>query len=110
MQDTRTHIIHERTPNARRTIGYRVTSHENRLEFIAAEARCHPNDNFNKRVARSIVETRLKSAVETGKYHRVFTGQIANVKMPTTASEWREVEQTILGLAEYRLQPPAALS
>ncbi len=110
MQDNRTHIIHERTPSARRTIGYRVVSHDDRLEFIAAEARCHPNDNFNKRVARSIVETRLDSAVNEGKRHRVFEGQIANVKQPQTAQEWREVEQTILALSEYRLPEPAALS
>lgn len=106
----RTHIIHERTETFQRTIGYRVDSYDGNLSFIAAEARCHPNDNFNKKVARSIVETRLNSAINDGVLHRTFRGNIANVKMPTTAQEWREVEKTILLLSEYRLPEPKGVA
>lgn len=110
MPDNRTHIIHERTEEVRRTLGYRVVSTDNNsVSVIAAEARCHPNDNFNRKVARSIVDTRLDSALKEGKRHRVFEASIANTREPTTAREWRELEQTLLMLAEYRLPEPAAL-
>lgn len=110
MQDNRTHIIHERTDEVRRTIGYRVVNNEaGTLKVVAAEARCHPNDNFNRKVARSIVDTRLRSATEEGKRHRVFEAEFANTKLPTRASEWRELEQSLLLLSEFRLPSPAAL-
>ena len=110
MQDNRTHIIHERTAKVRRTLGYRITNAEGgNLKVIAAEARCHPNDNFNRKVARSIVDTRLRSAVEEGKRHRVFEAEFANTRVPTKANEWRELEQSLLILSEYRLPSPAAL-
>lgn len=107
---SRTHIIHERTEEVQRTLGYRVVSNDdNTLNVVAAEARCHPNDNFNRKVARSIVETRLDSALNEGKRHRVFEASIANTRQPTSARDWRELEQTLLMLSEYRLPTPAAL-
>lgn len=110
MEDNLTHIIHERTAEVRRTLGYRVLSGEGgNLKVLAAEARCHPNDNFNKKVARSIVDTRLRSAVEEGKRHRVFEAEFANTKVPTKANEWRELEQSLILLSDLRLPSPAAL-
>lgn len=110
MLANRTHIIHERTPYVQRTIGYRVIGTEGGVNVVAAEARCHPNDLFNKKIARSIVDTRLDSAIEAGKEHRVFRASVANINTPTTAREWRELEQTIVALAEFRLPEPAALA
>ena len=110
MEDKRTHIIHERTEQVRRTLGYRVVSTKNNcVSVIVAEARCHPNDNFNRKVARNIVNTRLTSAMEDGHRYRVFNASIDGIREPKTASEWRELEQTLLMLSEYRLPIPAAL-
>lgn len=106
----RTHIIHERTEEVQRTLGYQVISAEgNNLQVIAAEARCHPNDNFNRKVARSIVETRLESARNSNKRHRVFEASFANMNMPTNSREWRELEMSLLMISEYRLPKPAAI-
>ena len=110
MEDNRTHIIHERTDEVRRTLGYRVVSSEGgNLKVLAAEARCHPNDNFNRKVARSIVDTRLRSALDEGKRHRVFEAEFVNTKVPTNSTEWRELEQSLILLSDLRLPSPAAL-
>jgi len=110
MENARTHIIHHRSSTEQHTIGYHILSAEdNTLMILAAEARCHPNDNFNKKVARNIVETRLKSANRGNHHHRTFTMWLEGVSVPTTVDEWRVLENRILDQAAITLQTPASI-
>lgn len=111
MQEQVTHIVHDRTNDHQRTIGYRIQDNANNsLKVICAETRCHPNDNFNRRVARGHVNCRLDSYQKGARSPnlRVFEADIS-MRTPTTASEYRELEQTLLLLSDYRLPRPAAL-
>lgn len=111
MQDQRTHIIHHRTSEEQRTLGYRIVDASNgAVRVVCAETRCHPNDNFNKRVGRSHVENRLQSYLSGNRSERLraFEADIT-IANPTNAKQFRELEQTLLLLADYRLPTPAAI-
>lgn len=109
MENNRTHIVHDRIDD--RTVGYRIIDNgDNYVHAVVAETRCHPNDNFNKATARAHVNSRLDS-YETGARSPSLRAFDADVSMPrpTNAGEWRELEQTLLELADLRLPTPAAL-
>jgi hypothetical protein len=111
-EQNRTHIVHDRrNGHPFRTIGYRVTGHDGRLlNVVAAETRCHPNDNFDREEGRKHVYSRLKSyqAGARSPDLRAFEADIA-MDVPTNNREYRELEQTLLELADIRLPLPAAL-
>ncbi len=109
--ENRTHIVHDRTDTRQRTLGYRIADYDaSQITVVCAETRCHPNDNFCKRVARGHVENRLNSYMEGNRSPRlrVFRSDI-HMAMPKTARDFRELEDTLLALSEYRLPIPAAL-
>jgi hypothetical protein len=112
MNDNRTHIVHERrSGHPVRTLGYRIKgSHNGMVEVIAAESRCHPNDNFNRETGRRHVASRLE-AFESGARSpdlRAFEANIS-MDMPSNHREYRELEDTLFHLADIRLPTPAAL-
>lgn len=109
--ENQTHIVYDRDEQKQRTLGYRIVEADDKhVTVITAETRCHPNDNFNKEVARGHVNSRLNSyqAGARSPKLRAFDTDIA-MAMPTTARDFRELEETLLQLSEYRLPLPAAL-
>lgn len=104
--DNRTHIIHDRNRgNSReRTIGYRISkgTSDGILRVSVARAICSKKDNFNKKVARSIVNSRLDSVDQA-----LFTanqGQIyIAAEIPKTCTDWRTFEQTVMSLSDMQI-------
>lgn len=110
MQDNRTHIIHDREVN--RTVGYRIVGHTNNgwLQVVGAEARCNPIDNFCKRQGVSIVNTRIKNALDAGpdSTRRAFVANVRGPRNPQCASDWREIDREVLYTSNKILPLPAA--
>lgn len=110
MEDNRTHIIHDRTEN--RTVGYRIVGSNGNgwLQVVAAEARCNPKDNFCKRQGVSIVENRLKHALENGpdNSRRAFVANVRGPRDPRTSEQWRRIDRAILDTVDNALPLPAA--
>lgn len=110
MENNRTHIVHERTNEVQRTFGYRVVEDGSVLHVTVAEARCHPNDNFSKKAARSIVNTRLNSFEQGVREERTRTFTMdVHMRTPQDSRSWRELEKTISHMSDLRLPSPAAL-
>lgn len=110
-EQNQTHIVYDRTQERQRTLGYRVVdASDSHVGVIAAETRCHPNDRFEKRIARGHVDSRLDSFADGHRSPRLraFAADVTMTR-PTTASEWRELEETLLWLADIRLPTPAAV-
>lgn len=101
----RIHIIHDRTN--RTSYGYVVDPAEDgrNLHVRVARSICSEQDNFNKKVANSIVKTRLDSGVKGSNEHRMFDTTIA-MSEPSDSKEWRELDQTVVNLADLKLTEP----
>jgi len=110
--ETQTHIVHDRSEDRQRTIGYRIVEADQQpsIRVVCAETRCHPNDNFRKDTARAHVNARLNS-YESGARSpklRAFEAALAR-SAPTNAEEYRALENELLMLADHHLPIPAAL-
>ena len=112
MSENRTHIVHDRrNGHPFRTLGYRITgSNRGMVEVVAAETRCHPNDNFDRETGRKHVHSRLEAYQNGGRSSdlRAFEASVS-MDVPTNNREYRELEQTLLELSDIRLPTPAAL-
>lgn len=111
MESNQTHIVYDRNGNHQRTIGYRIVpTGTNSVRVICAETRCHPNDNFTKDVARNNVNSRLNSFAAGARSSklRAFEARLEMAE-PRTSSEYRQLEKTLLRLADSYLAIPAAL-
>lgn len=98
----RIHVIHDRDRN--RTLGYVLEADETgrNVHVRVATAACSDKDVFNKKVGIKIVKTRLDSGIKGSNRNRMFDSTIA-MSVPSTASEWRELDQTVVQLADLKL-------
>jgi len=101
----RIHIIHDRSDCV--SYGYVVDPDETgrNLHVRVARAICSNQDNFNKKVANSILRTRLNTGIKGSNEHRMFEATIA-MPQPSDSREWRELDQTVVNLADLRLTAP----
>lgn len=96
----RIHLMHDRSN--RRSFGYTVEPDGRNVHIRAAKAECSDRDRFNKKTALIIVRTRLDSGPVGSNVNKVFESTIA-MPEPSTAQEWRELDQTVMQLADLRL-------
>lgn len=82
------HVIQMRDQGV--TVGYIPTETSEGIQVKVAHSWTNPKDTFNKARGREIVAGRLDANREN-----VFTLTIPNIKHPTKASEYRDLEARI---------------
>jgi len=101
----RIHVIHDRDNRA--SYGYVLQPSEDgqNVHVRVARSVCSKQDSFNKKVAIRVVKNRLDSGPKGSNQHRMFDSTIA-VPVPSNSNEWRELDQTIVSLANLKLTEP----
>lgn len=101
----RIHLIHDRAN--RQSFGYVMEPAEDgrNVHITVARSICAERDNFNKKVAASILKSRLDAGPVGSNQHRVFSSTIA-MAPPADSKLWRELDQTVVGLADLKLTSP----